>query len=111
VDSLGREEGATELRDAMIKALHKNSDIQIVTTASEADAVIKGNGKIWVTGSMRFPAQQIVFRISNLLVPPTDSVRPSQNDFFSEHDEHAGWKRRKTERPHENPRRLKIRGR
>ena len=54
VDSLGREEGATELRDAMIKALHKNSDIQIVTTASEPDAVIKGNGKIWVTGSMRF---------------------------------------------------------
>jgi hypothetical protein len=53
VDSLGTEEGATELRDAMIKALRKNHDIQVVATASEADAVLTGNGKIWVTGSMR----------------------------------------------------------
>ena len=47
VDSLGTEEGATELRDAMIKALRKNSDIQVVATASEADAVVRGSGKIW----------------------------------------------------------------
>lgn len=53
VDSLGAEEGATELRDAMIQAIRKNSDIQIVTTASEADAVIIGSGKIWATGSVR----------------------------------------------------------
>jgi hypothetical protein len=53
VDSLGTEHGATELRDAMIKALHKNSYIQVVATASEADAVIRGNGKIWETGSIR----------------------------------------------------------
>jgi hypothetical protein len=53
VDSLGTEEGATELRDAMIKALRKNNDIQVVATASEADAVIRGRGKIWETGSMR----------------------------------------------------------
>ena len=37
----------------MIKALRKNSDIQIVETANEADAVIMGSGKIWVTGSFR----------------------------------------------------------
>jgi hypothetical protein len=53
VDSLGGEKGATELRDAMINALRKNSDIQIVATAREADAVITGNGKIWATGTMR----------------------------------------------------------
>jgi hypothetical protein len=53
VDSLGAEEGATELRDALIKALGKYSDIRVVATASEADAVIRGSGKIWVTGSMR----------------------------------------------------------
>jgi len=53
VNSLGTEEGATELRDAMIKALRKNSDIQIVASGSEADAVIMGKGKIWKTGSIR----------------------------------------------------------
>lgn len=53
VDSLGTEQGATELRDAIIKALRKNSHIQVVGTASEADAVIRGSGKIWETGSMR----------------------------------------------------------
>ena len=53
VGSLGTEEGATELRDAMIKALRKNSDVQIVETATDADAVIMGSGKIWVTGSIR----------------------------------------------------------
>lgn len=53
VDSLGGQKGATELRDAIIKALRKNSDIQIVATASEADAVITGSGKIWQTGSIR----------------------------------------------------------
>lgn len=54
VDSLGTEEGASDLRDAILKALHKNSDIQVAATAGEADAVIRGSGKIWVTGSMHF---------------------------------------------------------
>lgn len=54
VDSLGTEEDASALRDAILKALRKNSDIQVVATASEADAIITGNGKIWVTGSMHF---------------------------------------------------------
>lgn len=54
VDSLGTEQGAIELRDAMIKALRKKSHIQVVATASGADAVITGSGKIWETGSMRF---------------------------------------------------------
>jgi hypothetical protein len=53
VDSLGTEQGATELRDSMIKALRKNGDVQVVATASEADAVIRGSGKIWETGSIR----------------------------------------------------------
>jgi hypothetical protein len=53
VDSLDTEKCATDLRDAMIKAFRKNSDIQIVATATEADAVITGSGKIWQTGSIR----------------------------------------------------------
>jgi hypothetical protein len=53
VGSLGTEEGATELRDAIIKALRRSSEVQIVETAEQADAVIVGSGKIWVTGSMR----------------------------------------------------------
>jgi hypothetical protein len=52
VDSFGTEEGAKELRDAIVKALGKHRDIQIVATPSEADSIIKGSGKIWVTGSM-----------------------------------------------------------
>lgn len=52
VDSLGTEEGASDLRDAMIKALRKNSEIQVVVTASEADAIIRGSGKIWETGTL-----------------------------------------------------------
>jgi hypothetical protein len=54
VNSLGTDEGASDLRDAILKALHKKSDIQVVASASEADAVITGKGKIWVTGSMHF---------------------------------------------------------
>ena len=53
VDSLGTGQGAAELREAVIKALRKNTAIQVVPSASEADAVIKGSGKIWVTGSIR----------------------------------------------------------
>lgn len=53
VDSLGTEQGATEIRNELIKALQKNKTIQIVKTATEADAIVKGTGKIWVTGSVR----------------------------------------------------------
>jgi hypothetical protein len=56
VDSLGTEKGASDLRDAILKALRKNSDIQVAATAAAADAVISGNGKIWVTGSMHVGA-------------------------------------------------------
>jgi hypothetical protein len=72
VGSFGTEEGATELRDAMIKALRKNSDIQIVETANEADAVVMGSGKIWVTGSFR-----VGVRGSLLQKTMTDIFRPS----------------------------------
>ena len=52
VDSFGAEGGASELREATIKALRKSGDLKVVATTSEADAVIRGSGKIWVTGSM-----------------------------------------------------------
>lgn len=52
VDSFGAEGGASDLREATIKALRKNGDLKVVATTSEADAVIRGSGKIWVTGSM-----------------------------------------------------------
>jgi hypothetical protein len=52
VGSLGTEEGATQLRDAMIKAFRKYGGVQIVATTSEADAEIIRSENIWVTGSM-----------------------------------------------------------
>jgi hypothetical protein len=52
VDTFGAEQGASDLRDATIKALRKDSSIQIVGSAKEADAVLTGNGKIWVSGSI-----------------------------------------------------------
>ena len=50
VDSFGQGDAAIKLRDRMIKQLRKNRRLEIVTAAKEADAVIKGNENIWVTG-------------------------------------------------------------
>jgi phosphate transport system substrate-binding protein len=50
VESFGQENGAAELRSAVIKRLRSDRKLEVVTVLSEADAVIKGGGTFWVTG-------------------------------------------------------------
>ncbi|HEY6302860.1 MAG TPA: phosphate ABC transporter substrate-binding protein PstS [Terriglobales bacterium] len=50
VDSLGTDRGAAEMREQMIRLLRKSHDVQIVSDPKEADALVKGTGRIWVTG-------------------------------------------------------------
>jgi len=50
VGSLGEKKGAAELRDEMIKRLKGNQTVQVVATATEADAVLTGSGETWVKG-------------------------------------------------------------
>jgi hypothetical protein len=50
VDSLGDKQGANQLRDALIARLHQSKEIQVVAASGEADAVITGNGEIWIKG-------------------------------------------------------------
>jgi phosphate ABC transporter phosphate-binding protein len=50
IESFGQESRATELRDRVIKQLRASRKFEVVTTRKEADAVIKGNGSVWVTG-------------------------------------------------------------
>jgi hypothetical protein len=50
VDSLGADHGAGQIREQLIRRLRKSHDIQLVSSAKEADAVLRGSGRIWVTG-------------------------------------------------------------
>jgi phosphate ABC transporter phosphate-binding protein len=50
VDSLGTDRGAAEMREQMIRRLQKSRDVEVVTEGTEADAVIRGTGRRWVTG-------------------------------------------------------------
>ena len=42
--------GAGEIRNEMIERLKHHSELTVVGSASQADAVLKGSGKIWVSG-------------------------------------------------------------
>jgi phosphate transport system substrate-binding protein len=50
VDSLGTDKGAGEMRLQIIRRLRKSQNVQVVSNPKEADAVVKGTGRIWVTG-------------------------------------------------------------
>lgn len=50
VDSLGTDHGAVEIREELIRRLRKSAGIEVVDDAKGADAVLKGSGRIWVTG-------------------------------------------------------------
>ncbi len=50
VDSLGSDNGAAEMREQMVRQLRKSHDVQVVSDVKEADALIKGTGRVWVTG-------------------------------------------------------------
>jgi len=50
VDSFGSGEDAAEMRARMIDRLLRNHTVQIVGARKEADAVVTGTGREWVTG-------------------------------------------------------------
>lgn len=50
VSSFSGGNGAAELHDGLVKQLRKSGKFEVVATPSEADAVIKGNGQIWIKG-------------------------------------------------------------
>jgi phosphate ABC transporter phosphate-binding protein len=52
VDSMGEGKGAAEIRARISNRLRANRKFQLVANASEADAVIKGTGRIWAAGYM-----------------------------------------------------------
>jgi hypothetical protein len=49
VDSLGTDRGAADMREQMVRLLRKSHDVQVVSDPKEADALVKGTGRIWVT--------------------------------------------------------------
>ena len=50
LESFGQGESASKLRERFIKQLQKSGKLEVVATAAEADAVIKGTENIWVVG-------------------------------------------------------------
>jgi len=52
VSSLSGGNGAAELQQSLVKQLRKTGKFEVVTTSSQADAVLKGSGQIWVKGHM-----------------------------------------------------------
>ena len=54
VQSLGTDKGADEIREQMVRQLRKSHDVQVVTDPREADAQIRGTGRMWVTGHVSF---------------------------------------------------------
>src|SRR5277367_3401642 len=52
IESFGRGDAATGLRAEAIKQIRKNGRLEVVTSPTEADAIVKGNVSIWATGSV-----------------------------------------------------------
>jgi phosphate ABC transporter phosphate-binding protein len=50
VDSLGTDKYAVAMREQMVQRLRKSHDIQVISDPRQADAVLKGTGRVWVTG-------------------------------------------------------------
>jgi phosphate transport system substrate-binding protein len=50
LDSFGQDDSAIKLRERIIQQLRKSGKLQVVSTPLEADASLKGNADIWVTG-------------------------------------------------------------
>jgi len=44
--------GSSQLRESLIKRIRKTGKFQIVETPAEADAILKGDGQIWVKGHL-----------------------------------------------------------
>lgn len=52
VDSLGMGRGASEVRERMVRLLRKTHEVQLVADPKDADAIVRGTGRIWVTGQV-----------------------------------------------------------
>jgi phosphate transport system substrate-binding protein len=50
VDSLGTDKGAGEMREQLVRRLRKSSEVQLVSDPGDADALLRGTGRTWVTG-------------------------------------------------------------
>jgi len=50
VDSFGGGKGAAEMRARVADRIRASSKLQVVASAEEADAIVKGTGRIWTTG-------------------------------------------------------------
>ena len=50
VETFSGNRGAGEIRDEVIDRPKHHSDLTVVDCASQADAVLKGNGEIWISG-------------------------------------------------------------
>src|SRR5271157_3890965 len=52
VSPLSGGNGAPELQQSLVKQLRKSGKFEVVATSTQADAVIKGSGQIWVKGHL-----------------------------------------------------------
>ncbi|MGB0116172.1 MAG: phosphate ABC transporter substrate-binding protein PstS [Terriglobales bacterium] len=50
MDSLGTGRGAAKMRQEMVRLLRKSHDVRLVSDPKDADALVRGTGRIWVTG-------------------------------------------------------------
>lgn len=50
VEQFGGKRGAEEIRKEVVGRLRHDPSLNIVSSASQSDAVLKGNGEIWVSG-------------------------------------------------------------
>ena len=50
VDSLGTDRGAADMREQMVRRLRRSHEIEVVSESKDADAVIRGTGRTWITG-------------------------------------------------------------
>ena len=50
VDSLGTDAYAAGMHEELVRRLRKSHAVQVVSNPQQADALIKGTGRVWVTG-------------------------------------------------------------
>jgi phosphate transport system substrate-binding protein len=72
VEPFGQEDTGNHLRDRVIEDVRKRGKLEVVSSAGEADAVVKGNCSVWVTGY-----------VSNDPRSPSNTRRPVFTGFLS----------------------------
>lgn len=50
VDSLGMGKDAAKMREQLVRRLRNSGDVQVVSDPKQADALVRGTGRTWVTG-------------------------------------------------------------